>query len=182
MPNPTLFALDKVTHARYEVATELRWNQYRGVAWGRQEVGIYLGRRKGIEQPAFLVVMLGKEPPVEKTPLTLSVWSYYFDEGGQERAQLERHMCLMPHSPIVGPNAEDASHHLRIQVLGERVAVFLDREPQPSFQFDIATLRRKFPIPVTAHLDAHGQLGVWVRNGSGCFREMTVTLLSPEPK
>jgi hypothetical protein len=69
---------------------------------------------------------------------------------------------------------------VRVTVRGQQFNVAVDDEPERSFV--VATLVRddKFLAPFA--LDCHGLLGIWVRNGTGHFRNATVMAVPMEPE
>jgi hypothetical protein len=141
-----------------------------------QEAGIFLGWRAGPDGPSpCLVVSVVDEP---NGGAALRAVSWLVDDGGGVRAgrYVEGRLVSPDGAVVPVPLARpDDWHSLGVQVRKERVAIFVDEKL--TWEFEVPRLKRRRQA---APLGIRGELGLFCRQATAAYRNVTLTALPPE--
>jgi serine/threonine protein kinase len=178
----TLIALDNDPERRwFEFAIELC--QVPGTRLADNELGIFFGYRRSRQDPAspprFFVVQVDQSPAPGFPHGQVRIGSTRRLEPRGVQAEIDEGLRPIPgdRGVLALPQPGDG-HHLCLRVLEDRITLTLDRRPAHRLELDLAELRRVDP-EAGSGLDPRGALGIWVRDGRGCFRQAWVTPLPP---
>jgi serine/threonine protein kinase len=173
---PTLFALGETSEPCFEFATEVRRHRTNLVG-PPQEGGIFFGWRGGPDGPSPCFVVSVADDPKAAGAAVVKAQSWLVDDGnGVRNRKYDRRPLLRPEGALT-PAALDRPgdwHTLRVQVRGQRVSIFVDK--QMAWEFDAAKLRR---YPLAAPLQPRGELGLWCHQAQAAYRNATLTALPP---
>jgi serine/threonine protein kinase len=179
---PFFLALDHPKIANFKFTVEMR--AIKQVAAAENDLGVFWGWREHLRDTQaamrFFVLMLDTRPILKHTHGRLYIGTWQFNEvkaKGGALAIWEQNPRMLHQGrgwiPLPDPaKVANGWHRIEITIRDQRFSVALNAEPAESF--DVDWVLRTDKGLTRYDLDCRGMLGVWVRNGLGHFRNMTV--------
>jgi hypothetical protein len=183
---PYFVALDRPTGAGYEFTVECKTM---GQTADRvADMGIFFGWRENLADPMaqmrFFALKVDSRPILDDLHGRLYIGTWQFNPPTAGTGIHEQDPRLLNKGrgwvPLSDPKRlkEKDWHPVRVTVRGQQFNVAVDDEPERSFVVATRVRDDKFLAPFA--LDCHGLLGIWVRNGTGHFRNATVMAVPVE--
>lgn len=183
---PFFVALDYPTGPGFEFAVECKTAGQ--VADRTADMGIFFGWRENLADPMaqmrFFAFKVDSRPILDNVHgrLYTGTWQFNPPKAGTGIHEQDPRLFAKGRGwvPLSDPKRlkDKDWHPVRVTVRGQQFTVAVDDEPERSFV--VASLVRddKFLAPFA--LDCRGMCGIWVRNGTGHFRNATVMAVPVE--
>jgi serine/threonine protein kinase len=177
---PTLIALDRPPRPWFEFDLVLQPQPAKRST--DHQLGIFLGWHgpdPADPRAVWRFISLRLDSPRDRGggPDRLLFGTCRIEDHADDHGGVFEHAGALPdkRAIIVLANRRSGEHHLRVRVLGNRIAVIADEGPGETF--DLSWVRRIDPKMRNAFLDPCGALGVWVCNGQGHFKNAKLMAL-----
>lgn len=180
---PTLLALDTPDSPNFEFTVELKAAPQKNPL--ENDLGVFWGWREKTEDPLarlrFLAAGLDTRSVLKDVHGRLYVGSWMFLEPKNGQTGWTEQNIRPLHQgqgwiPLAAPPAGfDGWHKVSVRVVGRKCTVTVDR--QPPREFDVAWMVHADAWLKAYSLNERGAVGVWVRNGRGSFRNVTIMAL-----
>lgn len=180
---PFFLALDRIQHPAFEFTAEMSAD---GQLVDRvNDLGMFFGWRENLDDPMDQMRFFSMKLDTRKVlndlngRLYLGTWQFNPPKGAAAIHEQDLRLLAKGRGwiPLVEPLKLKAVnwHQVRITVRDRQFTLELDGGPTEIF--DLATLTQTDRWLAPFSLECHGMLGIWVRNGSGRFRNLTTTTL-----
>jgi serine/threonine protein kinase len=173
--DPYFVALDHPKGAGFEFTVECK--AFGQAAPRTADLGIFYGWRENLPDPLgqmrFFTLKLDTRPVLNDGHgrLYFGTWQFGPTQREQDPMPFPK-MASFVALPDPRSRKDDGWHHLRVAVRGQQFTISLDDLPPQTFN-GVDLTRKDKRLAATA-LDCRGMIGLWVRNGTGHFKNATV--------
>ena len=178
---PTLIALAGVPRQGFEFRAELKQADFSDPK--ANDLGLFFGFQDksadALARHRFFVVQLDNRAVLKDTHGRLKIGTALLEEG--EGALFDFFRPLHQGRgwiPLAAPADESPWRTVTVRVQDQRISVTVDK--QPTQEFDVAWMFHADRWLQPFSLSPQGMLGLWVRNGHGYFRNVTLMALPGE--
>jgi serine/threonine protein kinase len=187
---PFVVALDHPTGPGYEFAIECKTMGQ--TADRTADMGIFFGWREKLAdrmaQMRFFALKVDSRPIEDDLHGRLYIGTWQFNPPAAGAGIREQDMRLLTKKkwpgwmPLSGPERlkEKDWHPVRVTVRGQQFTVAVDDEPEQTII--VGSLVKDSKFLAAFSLDCHGLIGIWVRNGTGHFRNATIMAVPIDPE
>jgi serine/threonine protein kinase len=145
------------------------------------KVGIFLGQpksdRPGLFDRSFLIIELVDPSDRDAWAAHLEISAVTLREGNADRPPFDARRPV----PLIGSDVPLRKsgdwHTLIVRVVGKHITVSCDEERK---EIDLEEARKLDSNVATQSLVSNGAIGLWTANGTGLFRNATITYVSQE--
>lgn len=178
---PALLALDDPGEQNFEFSVEMKaWDQSKPLS---NDLGIFFGWQDNLPDPQerrrFFALHLDRRQALKDIHGRLNIGSWLFEEAKGARGGWNEQNVRPLHQgrgfPALPPPGPNGWYRVWARVVGKDISVGVDNEASTDFDIDWMTRNDRWLKSFT--LDTRGALGIWVRNGQGSFRNITITAL-----
>jgi serine/threonine protein kinase len=151
------------------------------------DLGVFFGWRENLPDPLaqmrYFALKLDTRPILNDAHGRVYFGTWQFNPSrkaaGMSESDLRHLLKMRSWIPLADPDKQgmDGWHRLRIAVVDQQFTIMVDSEPAQTL--DVASIVRKDKFLQPMAVDCNGMLGLWVRNGTGHFRNATIMALTP---